>query len=242
MKDKPLGRRNYEAFADRYAEFAATKPHNAYYERPATLSLLPDVAGQRVLDAGCGPGFTAEALLDRGAAVVGVDVTPRMVELARVRVGDRATLVCHDLDAPLDFAADAEFGGVLCPLVLDYIEDWKRLFAEFARVLAPGGWLVFSCGHPSADHRLVQRRCNPDSLYFDTERFALRWGGFGQPKPLVTCYRRPLQAMLNPLAEAGFRLERVLEPTPTEDFRRAAPDDYEQLMREPDFICMRARR
>jgi hypothetical protein len=46
----------YDELAEAYAARVETKPHNAYYERPATLSLLPDVKGKRVLDAGCGPG------------------------------------------------------------------------------------------------------------------------------------------------------------------------------------------
>ncbi|MBZ0289063.1 MAG: methyltransferase domain-containing protein, partial [Anaerolineae bacterium] len=73
---KSLGEQNYAPFAHRYAQYAETKPHNAYYDRPATLSLLPDVAGKRVLDAGCGPGIYAEWLVDHGAQVVAFDVTP----------------------------------------------------------------------------------------------------------------------------------------------------------------------
>lgn len=50
----------YERLADAYAEMIDAKPHNAYLERPATLSLLPDVEGKRVLDAGCGTGTYSE--------------------------------------------------------------------------------------------------------------------------------------------------------------------------------------
>jgi len=50
----------YETLAERYAVLVDTKPENAYYERPATLSLLRDMRGKRVLDAGCGPGSYAE--------------------------------------------------------------------------------------------------------------------------------------------------------------------------------------
>ncbi len=57
----------YEKLAHAYAEMIDTKPHNAYLERPTTLSLLPDVEGKRVLDAGCGPGVYAEWLVERGA-------------------------------------------------------------------------------------------------------------------------------------------------------------------------------
>jgi SAM-dependent methyltransferase len=102
--NKSIGEQNYEQFADRYAARIETKPHNAYYERPATLSLLPDVKDLHVLDAGCGPGIYTAWLLDHGAQVVAIDVTPRMVELTQQRVGSRAQVHCADLTQPLAFA------------------------------------------------------------------------------------------------------------------------------------------
>ncbi|HMQ56333.1 MAG TPA: SAM-dependent methyltransferase, partial [Anaerolineae bacterium] len=58
-----LGEQNYNQFADRYAAIAETKPHNADYNFPAIISLLTDVSGATVLDAGCGPGFFTRWLL-----------------------------------------------------------------------------------------------------------------------------------------------------------------------------------
>jgi len=58
--DQPIALQAYEALADAYAAHIDTKPHNAYHERPATPSLLPDVKGLRVLDAG--PVSTANGL------------------------------------------------------------------------------------------------------------------------------------------------------------------------------------
>src|SRR5262249_8255280 len=75
----PLARRAYAGSAARYAGLAPTKPHNALYERPAVWSLLGDVRGLRVLDAGCGPGINAETLARAGATVHAFDVTPEMV-------------------------------------------------------------------------------------------------------------------------------------------------------------------
>jgi 2-polyprenyl-3-methyl-5-hydroxy-6-metoxy-1,4-benzoquinol methylase len=86
VRPEPVAREVYDRLADAYAARAPTKPHNAFYERPATLSLLGDVAGKRVLDAGCGPGIYAEELVARGAEVVGFDASGRMVELARKRL------------------------------------------------------------------------------------------------------------------------------------------------------------
>ena len=80
----------YRKLADSYAEKVDTKPHNAYLEKPATLSLLPDVVGKRVLDVGCGTGRYTEWLLEHGAEVTGFDASPQMLEHARRRVEDRA--------------------------------------------------------------------------------------------------------------------------------------------------------
>lgn len=75
--------------------------------------------------------------------------------------------------------------------------------------------------------------------YFDVELLDLEWTGFGAPIR-VPSYRRPLSAMLNPLIEAGFTLERVLEPIPRERFKEEAPKHYEVLSRRPGFLCIRA--
>jgi ubiquinone/menaquinone biosynthesis C-methylase UbiE len=247
---KSLGEQNYEQFAERYATAVETKAHNAYYERPATLSLLPNVEGLRVLDAGCGPGIYTEWLLKHGAQVVACDVTPKMVEITRRRIHhsvsesmlQRVEIYQADLTQPLLFAADSKFDLVLCPLVLDYIADWQPVFEEFFRVLQPGGSIVFSCGHPTADFLYAQRHQLTSENYFEVEQFVMEWRGFGEPYPVVTAYRRPLGAMLNPLARAGFVLDEILEPKPIAQFEAADPEGYQKLMREPGFICIRARK
>ena len=74
-----LPQRAYTALADAYAARIGTKAHNAFYERPATLTLVPEVAGKTVLDAGCGPGVYTEWLLNKGAKVVAFDANERML-------------------------------------------------------------------------------------------------------------------------------------------------------------------
>lgn len=242
-QEKSVGERSYEQFAQRYAQMLPTKPHNAYYEQPAIFSLLPDVTGKRVLDAGCGPGLGIEKLLKRGAAsVVGMDITPDFVRIAQERVGDRAAILRGDLTAPLPFE-DASFDLVFSSLVMHYIRDTRPLMREFARILRGGGWLVFSEGHPAADYNFVRHRL-PDQEwhYFDTEEFTVEWGGFGEPKPQITSYRRSLQELLNPVLEAGLRLDHVLEPLPTQEFLAADPEDYHKLMQYPGFICLRVQK
>ena len=59
----------YDQFATAYAADNEANATNALYERPAMLALLRDLRGKRVLDAGCGAGALAEAMLERGASV-----------------------------------------------------------------------------------------------------------------------------------------------------------------------------
>jgi SAM-dependent methyltransferase len=234
-KQKPIALEAYDVLAEPYAALVEVKPHNAYYERPATLSLLPQVSGKRVLDAGCGPGVYAEWLADRGAEVVAIDVNERMIRLAKERLGPKARVIRADLGQPLDFLADASFDLVLSPLALDYVRDWHGAFAEFYRVLRRGGHLVFSVGHPCAEFFISHNSGN----YFDTELVEFEWTGFGVPVRVLS-YRRPLSGLVNPLLEAGFILERLLEPRPTDEFKEQVPEDYEELSRRPGFLCVRA--
>jgi SAM-dependent methyltransferase len=234
-KKGPVAQDAYNELAEEYAARIDTKPHNAYYERPATLSLLPDVDGKRVLDVGCGPGVYAEWLVDHGAHVFAFDANPKMVKLARQRLGASAEVVQANLENPLDFLEDASFDIVVAPLVLDYVEDWEAAFREFHRVLTAGGCLVFSMEHPYVKYYDHQERSN----YFDVELVEYTWRGFGKPVS-VPSYRRPLSAVVNPLLRVGFILDQILEPLPTAEFKEKAPEDYDELLHSPGFMCVRA--
>ena len=226
----PVALDAYEAMADEYSDRVGEAPFNAYLERPATRSLLPDVDGLRVLDAGCGPGVTTRELSEAGADAVGFDVSPRMLGHARRRADGR--VVRADLGSPLPFA-DGAFAGVHSSLAFHYVADWSALFAELARVLEPGGWLVCSVQHPYADFDRVGED------YFATERIEETWDGFGDPVD-VPFFRRPLATLSNGLLTAGFQLDAFEETEPTERFREVAPETYERVSREPTFLCLRA--
>ncbi|CAG9211781.1 hypothetical protein BCAR13_2150002 [Paraburkholderia caribensis] len=149
---QPIGRVAYSGFAERYAAAVITKPHNALYERPTTMSLLGDVNGLHVLDAGCGPGICSEHLARNGATVHAFDITPEMVELARHRCAQLPVeLMTGDLTAPLDWLPEQSFDKILCSLALDYVEELVPVFSEFRRVARRGAILVFSMAHPMRD-------------------------------------------------------------------------------------------
>lgn len=143
----------HDELGDHFAKNADTSPYNAHTDRPAMLALAGDVAGLKILDVGCGAGHYAAELLAGGAEVVGIDGSATLLSHARERLGDRAELRMHDAEKPLDFIDDASFDGVVCALMLHHITDRPRLLGELRRVLRPGGWLLVSTTHPTADWR-----------------------------------------------------------------------------------------
>jgi SAM-dependent methyltransferase len=236
--DESVGRDAYNQFAAAFAAQVDTKPHNAFYDRPAVLSLLPPINGKRVLDAGCGPGVYAEWLARNGAEVVGVDFSPEMVRLARERLRGRAEILEADLGRGLDLP-NASFDVIVSALALDCVRDWGMTFREFFRLLRSPGFLVFSAHHPFDEFF----EHHPKGNYFAVElvQMEFNWRELAAPVR-VPYYRRSLSAMIEPLLEAGFILERLLEPQPTPMFQQQDPVDYEKLMRQPGFICFRARK
>ena len=101
--------------------------------------------GERILDAGCGPGFYVAELLDevgpRGS-VVGVDRSPQMLALAARRVEGRDNVELREGEVTSMPVSDEDFDAAMCVQVLEYVSDIPGALAEFRRVLRPGGRLL----------------------------------------------------------------------------------------------------
>jgi ubiquinone/menaquinone biosynthesis C-methylase UbiE len=101
--------------------------------------------GERILDAGCGPGFYAAELLEvvgpRGS-VTGVDRSPQMLAAARHRNEGHPNVHFFEGDVTSLPIGDESFDAALCVQVLEYVDDVERALGELNRVLVPGGRLV----------------------------------------------------------------------------------------------------
>lgn len=236
LMKKNLAYDAYEELADLYASLIDTKPHNAYYDRPAVQSLIGSVEGMKILDIGCGPGVYAEWLAARGAIVTAVDASDKMVEHAKKRVKGKVEVLKADMEEPLDFFADETFDGVLSALAITYVKDHSRLFGEINRVTKKGGWFVFSTEHPFFAYRYFGIK-----NYFETRRVCCDWDGFGKTVNMPSYYHS-LGSISEALSENGFVIEKILEPKPTEKFKEADGHSFEKLMNFPLFICFRAKK
>ncbi len=97
-----------------------------------TLDELEDLSGRRVLDAGCGPGRYAVAVAERGAEVVGIDISKAMLTLARGHARERAVSdVCRFIQADFRvYDADGDFDVALMMGVLEYFPDPRPLLVR----------------------------------------------------------------------------------------------------------------
>ncbi|MEP7324251.1 MAG: class I SAM-dependent methyltransferase [Saprospiraceae bacterium] len=232
----PIAYDAYQELADSYAALVPTKDYNAYYDRPAILSLLEEVKDKNILDAGCGIGMYTEILLNRGAQVTGVDVSENMLAYARQRNGDKAKFLLADLEKPLASLLNAEFDGILSALTVTYVKDLSTLFLEFNRLLKPGGWFIFSTEHPFFSYTYFRLE-----NYFEVQPVKSVWTSFHKNIEMP-CYHHSLSTITDSLLNNGFSIERILEAIPTEDFRLKNPEGYEKRIKFPSFIHFKARK
>lgn len=168
----------------------------------AFTAMVP--AGRRVIDIGCGTGAATAVLRDHGARVSGIDLSPNMIAHARRLHPDIAFSVgsMTDLDLP-----DGCAGGVCAWYSVIHIPDEQlpAVFAEFRRVLVPGGvaLLAFQIGD------------RPRHL---TE-------AFGEPVDLLFHRRRP-EAVARLLLDAGLPVHAQLVRGPEGDGVESTPQGY----------------
>jgi len=210
------------------------------------LGLIGDPAGLRVLDLGCGTGQLAHHLaVHEAAEVLAVDVSERMLELARrdyahPHVSYRRAAI-EDLELPA-----ARFDLVVSSLAVHYVADYSGLMRNIARWLGTGGVLVYSTEHPIFTARLPedgwllddhgQRTRWTLDRYADEDARAETWFVEGVRK-----YHRRLSTLVNGVLDAGLHLERILEPAPSTAWLATHPDSIDER-RRPMFLLLKARK
>lgn len=144
----------YDAWACSYDE-----PNDLIdIEEPVVRGIVDGLPVGRALDAACGTGRHAAYLHSLGHEVLGVDVSANMLALARAKVPESDFRQGHVCQLPVP---DQDIDLVVCALALTHVPDLAAAFAEFSRVLRPGGHLVIADSR--MDYRIVTQL--PDGQY-----------------------------------------------------------------------------
>ncbi|MFD1432134.1 class I SAM-dependent methyltransferase [Lacticaseibacillus yichunensis] len=213
-------------------------------EWPTFEKLLPDVAGKRVLDLGCGYGWQCRYVADHGAAaVLGVDASEKMLAVAREK--NAAPAITYQQATIQALAAPAgSFDLVLSSLALHYLEDFGAVVAHVHQWLAPGGVFLFTVEHP-----IFTAEGSQDWLY-DKNGAPWKWPVdhyFDEGKReahfldrTVTKYHHTLTTFVDTLLTHGFTLQRLVEPQPAPALRDRP--DMQTSLRMPMMLIIKAQR
>jgi SAM-dependent methyltransferase len=205
-----LKRSDYDDYAAEYAALVAWRERAGPGSDdlgivPHLLDLLGDVSDRVVLDAGCGEGYLARILAARGARVTGIDLSPRLIALARARdPGRRIAYQIADLSGPLpEFRA--HFDAVASYMLLNDVEDYRGFAATLAEVLRAGGRAVLAFNNPYA--YVVRKRIA--ASYFASG--TIHPCGLSAAGIEVPLYHRTLGEYLDAFLAAGLQLTKLLD-------------------------------
>jgi SAM-dependent methyltransferase len=185
---------------------------------PSVEALMGPIGGQRVCDLACGQGWVARHLTDLGGRVVGIDLSTKLLAIARRHEESVPRGITYlQADAQhLNALADGVFDGVVCHMSLMDIPELNPTLGHVARLLRLDGWFIFSilhpCFNPAESGELTSSAGIVRTVrgYF-TEGFWRSASRTGPPGK-VGAYHRTLTTYLDALADAGLTLERVREP------------------------------
>jgi len=214
-------------------------------EWPDIRALLPDIAGQRVVDLGCGFGWFARWARSEGraASVLGLDLSDNMLARARAETVDTAIrFEKADLDTLV--LPPAAFDLAYSSLAFHYVADFSRLAKTVHDALVPGAHFVFSIEHPilMASRQARWTQHEDGSPLWPVDHYAVEgerrtdWLTAG-----VIKYHRTMATTVTVLLEAGFTLRRLVEWAPSPALLQERPDLQGELHR-PMFLIVAAER
>ena len=224
----------YDTVAEDYASVAidVTRPVTA-----ALLELCDVTAGDCVLDLACGHGTVAREIAGSGAAVIGMDISERLLEHARSLdpPGGHAVAYVHgNAASALGFGAD-EFDLIVCNFGLSDIDDLDGALNNVRRALRPAGRFVFSILHPcfaGADD--VSGSWATHGTYYD-EQFWRADGVLSTLRQQVGANHRMLSTYVNTLQQHGLSIDVIKEPRPEESWTIDRP----LAARQPVYLVVR---
>ncbi len=249
--DEISARRTYDKIAERYHNARANKVlfFNEFLEMPATLSLLPKLKGKKVLDIGCGSGIYATKLKQKGARVCGVDISPRMISIAKQEVSGVDFKVGSVYKLPY---LNKSFDIAVAPLVIDYVTDIDRALYEVNRVLRDNGSLIFSLPNPvtQSTERLHKGRVAETSRVFhDYFKEGMRkqlWNydrkSLGRKRVSVSTMHITYQTLIQSILRNGFVIEDYIDVYPISAGKKSDPKAYALTSKVPWFCAFRVRK
>ncbi len=158
---------------------------------PYLFKTIGNVSNKEILDYGCGEGWLCNDLRQKGANVLGVDISEEFIKIAKQKFPEINFEVIEDKI----FCPNNKFDGVICNIVLHTTERYKQIIDEIYRVLKPRGKAIITIMHPQVwKEELINLQKDEEVLDVTVEKTVP-----------VKYYRRIPEIYENKFEEVGFK-------------------------------------
>jgi ubiquinone/menaquinone biosynthesis C-methylase UbiE len=234
---------------DEIADWYSARKRGSYefkIQLPAILNLLGDLRGKSLIDIGCGSGAYSVEFAERGANVLGVDISRKMLDKATDNAETaNVKLKLQKADAhSLPYTDESFDVAVLILTILN-----SQMVEEAARVLKPSGLLLFSDTHPIIESKGGWERNDVGAGRIVEDYFSQDKGEWRiKPSPgrtITLKYHtrtKTFEQCVNMIADGGFKILRIVEPKPGKDVKKSDPVHYDRCSRVPYFVIYLAQK
>ena len=207
-------RARYDDIADWYVSWVGDG--DGLIAEHADELLPPGVRGARVIDVACGNGRASRSIARLGTRVGGVDLSSELVTVARAREdAERLGIeyVVADVAQVEQWWDGEPFDGAICEMAMMDIDDLHGIVAAVAATVRAGGWFAITLVHPCfPGGGPGLSSWPPDQSYFAEGRWSSPAHDPDGVRVRVGSTHRTISTYCNALIDAGFVLERMVEP------------------------------
>ncbi len=246
-KEEKEAQEKYDFVAETY-HFNRTQkyPHGWFYnemlEMPATLELLGNVKGKKILDFGCGTGIYAKLLTKMGAKVSGFDISGEMLAIAKRENPELDFKQGSGYNIPFK----EKFDIVLASLVVHYLEDWNQMFKQVSKVLKKGGYFVFSSGNPVGESRkkikYKGRKFRVFGDYFNERKMPATWRHVKGRNLRMFFFHKTYESVIKSIIRNKFEIADYKDAYPINKAKKLFPEEYKACSETPFFSVWKVKK
>ena len=219
--------------------------YNENMEMPATLKLLGNIKGKKILDLGCGPGLYSKVLKKKGAKVKGIDNSKNMIEIAKKETPGVEFIVGDAEKLPYK---NGEFDIVVSPLVIGHLSSWEKLFNEVRRVLKKRGLFVFSIKNPLHESSVkIKWKGREFRIVKDYFKEGWRVGKWKSEKGKGVSiksahHHKTYSTIIKTILKHGFEIVDYEDARPLPKMAKLYPKHYKRTMDPPHFCVWKVKK
>jgi ubiquinone/menaquinone biosynthesis C-methylase UbiE len=214
-----MNQTSWDKVADWYDDLL--RREDTYQEKvilPQLLRAMAIMKGEMVLDLACGQGFFSKKFIQAGATVIGVDVSKKLIALAKKSI-PQGTFYISSADQ-LSFLKSTSVHKIVIALAIQNIENINSVFKECARVIRPNGRLYIVMNHPAFrvpkqsswgwdEAQMIQYR--RIDYYLSESKVKIKTHPGDVSTDFTISFHRPLQSYFKALRNNGFLVRSMEE-------------------------------